>query len=150
MIIASPAQPRVKAEPVSFKRNFSLGHVLQWGVDGETLYPGLGTLDPGLCCQIGHGFKRRDKFWAAIRIAGIIERIDPDEQVMRAARFCKAKAQRKEDGIARRHIGDGNAAFVDELCAFPETEHDDQVDAASGLLAGLGAFISPLDMLGIF
>ena len=30
-----------------------------------------------------------------------------------------------------------NAAFVDECCAFPEVEHDDQIDGASGMLSSI-------------
>jgi len=34
--------------------------------------------------------------------------------------------------------GPWNAAWLDEVCAFPETEHDDQVDAVSGAVQMLG------------
>ena len=34
--------------------------------------------------------------------------------------------------------GSWNAAWLDEVCAFPETEHDDQVDAVSGAVQMLG------------
>jgi predicted phage terminase large subunit-like protein len=33
--------------------------------------------------------------------------------------------------------GDWNQAFVDELCAFPKSAHDDQVDAASAAFRSL-------------
>lgn len=41
---------------------------------------------------------------------------------------------RAEQGKLFLKRAEWNAALVDEFCAFPEVEHDDQVDAASGML----------------
>jgi len=45
---------------------------------------------------------------------------------------------RAEQGKMKLIRGSWNAAFLDEVCAFPETEHDDQVDAVSGAVQMLG------------
>ena len=42
-----------------------------------------------------------------------------------------------EVGNVRLIAGPWNAAYLDELCAFPEGPHDDQVDASSGAFAKL-------------
>jgi hypothetical protein len=39
---------------------------------------------------------------------------------------------RSEQGKLAITRGNWNRAFLDELCAFPEGRHDDQVDACSG------------------
>jgi predicted phage terminase large subunit-like protein len=36
-----------------------------------------------------------------------------------------------EAGLVELERGDWNRAFIDELCAFPTGQHDDQVDAAA-------------------
>ncbi len=46
---------------------------------------------------------------------------------------------RAEQGMVALVRGAWNAGWLDEVCAFPETEHDDQVDATSGAVAMLGA-----------
>jgi predicted phage terminase large subunit-like protein len=42
-----------------------------------------------------------------------------------------------EHGFVKLVAGDWNQAFVDELCAFPNGAHDDQVDAASAAFRAL-------------
>jgi len=42
-----------------------------------------------------------------------------------------------EHGFVKLVAGDWNQAFVDELCAFPNGAHDDQVDAASAAFRSL-------------
>ena len=57
----------------------------------------------------------------------------------RAIEITKDKLTRAMPWLARAEQtmvalvrGEWNAAWLDEVCAFPETEHDDQVDAVSG------------------
>ena len=102
-IVARPAQPQVEPEPRALAHDIGLGHVLERGVDAETL-----ALDPGLGRERGHVLERGDEFGAAIGIARIIERIDPDYQVARARGFRPAQRQAEEDRVARGHIGDGD------------------------------------------
>ena len=45
----------------------------------------------------------------AVRIAGIIERIDADEDVPRPARLGEAQREAEEDRVARGHVGDRDA-----------------------------------------
>jgi len=45
---------------------------------------------------------------------------------------------RAEQGKVKLLRGAWNAAWLDEVCAFPEAEHDDIVDAVSGAFAALG------------
>lgn len=46
---------------------------------------------------------------------------------------------RAEHGGLRLLRGSWNSSFIDEMCAFPETDHDDQVDACSGMLLSCGS-----------
>jgi len=45
---------------------------------------------------------------------------------------------RAEQGGIKLLRGEWNSAWLDEICAFPESEHDDQVDATSGAFATIG------------
>ena len=47
-----------------------------------------------------------------------------------------ARAEQNKVKLLR---GAWNAAWLDEICAFPEAEHDDQVDATSGAFATIAA-----------
>ena len=46
-------------------------------------------------------------------------------------------ASQCENGMVRLVEGQWNGAFIDELCAFPNAAHDDQVDAASAAFRAL-------------
>jgi predicted phage terminase large subunit-like protein len=52
-------------------------------------------------------------------------------------RRADAFASQCEQGIVRLVEGAWNRAFVEELCAFPNGAHDDQVDAASAAFRAL-------------
>lgn len=65
-----------------------------------------------------------------------------DSKVVRANPF----AAQCEVGNVRLVGGAWNSAYLDELCAFPEGPHDDQVDASSGAFAKLAA---PVHRVGV-
>jgi hypothetical protein len=49
-----------------------------------------------------------DVFGTAIGIAGVVERVDPDEDVVGTERLRPAERERQEDRIARRDVGGGD------------------------------------------
>ena len=52
---------------------------------------------------------------------------------------CNPWLARAEQGLVALVRGEWNQSWLDEVCAFPETEHDDQVDAVSGAVDMLEA-----------
>ena len=66
---------------------------------------GVVPLHPGPGRQIGHIFKGADEFRAAIGIAGIIEGIDADVDIMGAEDFRPAQGKAQKYRIAGRHVG---------------------------------------------
>src|SRR5258708_847243 len=67
-----------------------------------SLYAGLGG-------QIRHALKRIDEFRAAIRIAGVIDCINADEDVRTRKDFRPSQRERKKNGVSRGHIRDWDA-----------------------------------------
>ena len=59
--------------------------------------------------QVGHPFICLDVFRPAIRIAGVIEGVDADEDVGALQHLRPGQRQRKEDGVAGRHVGHRDA-----------------------------------------
>lgn len=57
---------------------------------------------------------------------------------------CGPWLARAEQGKVALVRGNWNAAFLDEVCAFPETTYDDQVDTVSGAVQMLGVAPQPL------
>ena len=56
--------------------------------------------------KICHLFKRFDELWTAIRVAGVVHRINANENVLHIEHFSPGETQRQEDRVAGRHIGD--------------------------------------------
>ncbi len=81
-------------------RNVGLAHMLQRGVNGERI-----PFGPRLGAKVGERLECGDEIGAAIGIARIIKRIDPDEQVARSARFGPCQREAQKYRVARRHIG---------------------------------------------
>ena len=68
---------------------------------------------------------QRDARLVGVAVEGV--GVDRDKLSRALPWFARAKEQRVK--LLR---GAWNAAWLDEVCAFPEAEHDDQVDAVSG------------------
>ena len=97
-------------------------------LDGEELRIGI-PQDPGGAGKFeAHHFVRFLQGYAVS-----IER----EQGTKERRADSFAAQ-CEHGMVKLVEGQWNRAFVDELCAFPNGAHDDQVDAASAAFRALG------------
>ncbi|MPN32287.1 hypothetical protein SDC9_179765 [bioreactor metagenome] len=70
------------------------------------------TFDPGFRGQVGHRLKSLDEGRSAVGIAGIIHRIDADEDVTGIQDFCPGHRDRQHDRIACGHVGDRDAASI--------------------------------------
>ena len=74
-----------------------------------------------------------DLLLAEPMLAGIAFRgVTPTQDKITRAQPLLARAEQGKLFLKR---AEWNAALIDEFCAFPEVEHDDQVDAVSGMLA---------------
>jgi len=76
-----------------------------------------------------------DLLMAERQLAGISFRgITPKQDKITRASPTLARAEQGKLFLLRANW---NAALVDEFCAFPEVEHDDQVDAVSGMVEAI-------------
>jgi hypothetical protein len=93
--------PGIEAEPRGLLCDFRLLEMLERRVhgDGATLAADLGG-------DAGKPFETQDEFRAAIGVSRIVQRIDPDIEVVGPGGFRPGKGERQEHQIARRHIGD--------------------------------------------
>jgi len=77
-----------------------------------------------------------DLLLAEPSLAGIsLQGYTPEKDKITRAQPLLARAEQGKVYIVR---ADWTNALIDELCAFPETEHDDQVDALSGAMEMIG------------
>lgn len=84
--------------------------------------------DPGSA-----GKFQANHFAGQLRGYAVITEPETGDKATRASPF----ASQGEHGFVRLVAGDWNGPFVDELCAFPNGAHDDQVDAASAAFRAL-------------
>jgi hypothetical protein len=76
----------------------------EWGMEVKTL-----TLDARLGSEIGQLLEGLDEGGAAVGVAGVVDSVDANEDVVGADDFGPAKGQGKEDGVPGRNVGDGDA-----------------------------------------
>ena len=96
-------------------------------------------IDAALSDKCGIGVERVAFQLAAVQelmrepalAATAIREIQPDKDKIARCLPWLARAEQGKVALVR---GAWNAAFLDEVCAFPETAHDDQVDAVSGAM----------------
>ena len=67
------------------------------------------ALDAGFGRQVRHALVGLDELGTAVGIARVVERVHADEDVGRFQHLGPRQRERKEDGVARRDVGDGNA-----------------------------------------
>jgi len=82
-----------------------------------------------------------DLLMAEPSLAGIaIYPFTPEKDKVTRAQPLLARAEQGKVYVVR---AEWTSALIDELCAFPETDHDDQVDALSGCMVMLGNNYEP-------
>src|SRR5690606_14799322 len=115
-IVARPAHRRIEPEPVRFLRDTGLAPFLKRRVNAERLsFGAFLRREPRSLGEAG------DELRPAIRITGIIERVDANEDVMRADRLRPAEREREEDEIARGNVSYRNVvAAADALLRHVE------------------------------
>jgi hypothetical protein len=59
--------------------------------------------------------ERADEFGPAVGIAGVVERVDADEDVRRAEHLGPSHGDGQEDRVAGRHVGARDDARIDRL-----------------------------------
>ena len=62
----------------------------------------------GFCSKVGQDLKCFDKFWPAIGIAAVIDRVYPEKNVIRQNHFRPGERVSEKDGVARGHVRDGD------------------------------------------
>ena len=75
------------------------------------------SFDAGFRGQITHVLEGLNELGPAIGIAGIIESVDADEDVVGLEHFGPGEGEGEEDSIARRHVGHGDFAIHGRLVA---------------------------------
>ena len=94
------------AELTSQAHDFRFREFDQRRVDTNARAP----LDAGFGGEVAHLFESMNELGPAIRIAGVIERVDADVDVVGFEHFGPCQRERKKDRVARRHVGDRNPA----------------------------------------
>src|SRR6185369_13483581 len=64
-----------------------------------------GALDAGAGRDVRERLERAREFGPAVRIAGIVERVDADDEIVRPDDFGPSEGEGEKDRIARRNIG---------------------------------------------
>ena len=103
-IVAAVRQGKIHARLNPGSDDLGLAHMQQRRMNA---IPGR-PFDSGLGRKIGELFKSLQKFRPAVRIPGIIDGVDPDENILRFENFAPAEGEAEKNRVARRHIGDGN------------------------------------------
>ena len=70
------------------------------------------ALDRGLGGEVGHRLEGGDELGAAVGVAGVVDGVDADEDVGRAAHLGHRQGEAQEDGVAGGHVGDRDLAAV--------------------------------------
>src|SRR4051812_10233921 len=91
-IVAAVRETVIEAEPVAVADDLGFAHRDERRVDAEAA-----ALDAGAGAEIGDTLEGGDEFGSAVGVAGIIERIDADDDVARVERLGPAERQRQKD-----------------------------------------------------
>src|SRR5262249_56731777 len=112
--VAGPGQREIHAELVGARNDLSLAEGDERRVDAKA----AATFDAGLRGEIGEALEGFDELRTAVGIARVVEGVDADEDVLRPLHLRPPQGMREEEGVPRRHVGDGDAC-ADRLLAPP-------------------------------
>ena len=79
-------------------------------ISGVRIAERLASSTPARVARLAMLLERRDEFRPAVRIAGVVDGVDADEDVVRAEHLGPGQRERQEHRVARRHVGDRDAA----------------------------------------
>src|SRR6266545_3644631 len=65
----------------------------------------LAAFHPGLGRKVGHLFEGTDVLRAAVRVAAVVKRVDPDKYVAGLERLRPSQRERQKDGVTGGHVG---------------------------------------------
>ncbi len=79
-------------------------------VDMERIF--IMGIDACSGAEIGEFFKGGDEFGAAVGVAGVVNRVDAEEDVEGVGGFGEGECEAEEDGVSRGDVGDGDGGSV--------------------------------------
>ena len=106
-VVAAMREAVVEPQSVPPANDLGLCHRDERGVDAEPP-----PFDARLRRERGETLERRDVLGPAVRVAGVVERVDADDEVARAQRLGPGERQRQQYRVARRDVRRGNPAGV--------------------------------------
>ena len=106
-LVARHGQTIVDAQGCARPNNVGFAELNQGRMNSE-----MSTFDPGFGGQIGHVFEGGDVLRPAVRVAGIVDGVDADEDIAAIERFGQGQRQREHDGVACRYVGRWNAGLA--------------------------------------
>ena len=116
------------------------------------------AFDSGLGRQVRQSLELGDELGPAVGITRIVKRVDPDEDVARAAGLGQPQRQAQKDRVARRHVGDrdalaysllGHSNIAGQRRAPERTKVEGQHDMAVGEVGGDPARSVQLDPVAL-
>ena len=105
-LVAGDGLAVIDAEFCAGADDFGFGQQHQRGVNAQAP-----PFDGAAGGEVGHGFKGFDVLRAAVGVAGIIDGVDADENVVGFEHFRPAQRHGEHHGVARGHVGDGDFIF---------------------------------------
>src|SRR5688572_1754494 len=103
-LVAGHRDRIVHAQGPSQADDVGLAQLDQRCADKERLEP----FGPGTRRQVRHALEGGDVLRTAVRIAGVVDCIHADKDIVRAEHFAPREREGQEHRVARRHIGDRN------------------------------------------
>ena len=67
------------------------------------------AFDSSFCGERGDALERFDVFGTAVRVAGVVHRVDAEKEIRRTRNFGPCERERKKDSVAGGDVGDGNS-----------------------------------------
>ena len=64
---------------------------------------------PALVARLARVSNAADEFGAAVRVAGVVYGVHPQKYILSTQHFCPAQRNGEEYGVARWHVGNGDA-----------------------------------------
>ena len=104
-VVATAGERVIDAEGDAAGDDLRFGQRDERRVDREP----LAAFDAGLGGEVGHLLKSGDVFGAAIGVAGVVERVDAEEDVARAEDLDPGEREGEKDGVARGNVGNRDA-----------------------------------------